>query len=383
MPTPTTQRQRFANTAARSRGLANLRALCELGLAPELLVPALLEALHEVVPSSRNLFDWTDANGELLRYFVEGPVDEEVARHYFEEFHNRREAEAMPLFRALRHAPAGVRSARELDHAGFFASALYNEIWRPQRLHWRVEAVLRGASGTLLGSLVLYRAPGERCFSSEEERLLASLLPMMAAALERGAQAPGPTQFVDRPGSEQSLLLTADGRISHASPGARQLLMLAQGGISRQALDAPLAELVGHALPVLQHALRRQPGGQPVLTQENPWGRFTLRAQALAGTAPASLTLVTLHWSEPHALALERALNALPLTPGQRGVCRRLLQGQTQSHIATQLGVSPATVVDHVRKIYLTLDLRSTQQLQARVDAEMRAAAPPWQRTGS
>ena len=44
------------------------------------LVPALLEALHAVVPSYRNLFDWTDSQGRLLRYFIEGPIDAAVAQ---------------------------------------------------------------------------------------------------------------------------------------------------------------------------------------------------------------------------------------------------------------------------------------------------------------
>ena len=51
---------------------------------------ALLEALHEIIPSAYNLFDWTDARGNLVRYFFEGPLNPEVTHRYFEEFHNRR-----------------------------------------------------------------------------------------------------------------------------------------------------------------------------------------------------------------------------------------------------------------------------------------------------
>ena len=50
-----------------SRSIAALHALCELKLHAEVLVPAVLEALHQVVPSYRNLFDWTDAQGRLVR----------------------------------------------------------------------------------------------------------------------------------------------------------------------------------------------------------------------------------------------------------------------------------------------------------------------------
>ena len=76
----------------------------------------------------------------------------------------------------------------------------------------------------------------------------------------------------------------------------------------------------------------------------------------------------TLRRLEPHRVALERALRALPLTPGQMAVCRELYHGRSHAQISGQLGVAPATVVDHVRKVYQTLDLRSTLELRARVD---------------
>ena len=122
-----------------SQNVAGIRALCSLGLPGEQLIPALLEALHRVIPSSRNLFDWTDAQGNLVRYFFEGPIDPEIARHYFEEFHNKREIEAMGSFHAGVTGHATVRSAAELDSAAFYRSALYNEIWRPQHARGRAD----------------------------------------------------------------------------------------------------------------------------------------------------------------------------------------------------------------------------------------------------
>ena len=90
-----------------ARSIAALQALCGLKLHAQVLVPAVLEALHDVVPSYRNLFDWTDEQGRLLRYFIEGPIDAALAQHYFNEFHNRREAEAMPQLQHPAAPPAG------------------------------------------------------------------------------------------------------------------------------------------------------------------------------------------------------------------------------------------------------------------------------------
>lgn len=365
------------------RSTAHLQAACGLDLPALSLVPVVLEALHDVVPSSRNLFDWTDDEGQLLHYFIEGPVDEAIARHYFDEFHNRREAEVMPAFDSLTHSPAGVRSAVELDHPAFFASALYNEIWRPQGMKYRLEAVLRGSRGQLIGSLVLYRGPGDRCFTPQDETRLHSLLPMLSGALERTGGPAEPLRHVPRPGATQTLLIGADGRVCHASAGARRLLMLARGGITRQGLEAPLEVLASPLLQPLLRTLHGQPGTPPqTVAHDNAWGRFSLVATVLAplptvavpGVPAASLVQVMLHWSEPHHQALQRALRRLPLTAGQAAVCRELYQGLSQAAIGSRLGVSPTTVVDHARKLYRTLGVRSVMELRALIDEAVQSA---------
>lgn len=379
MPLPTTPPGLLLPGHRSPRAVAAVRALGELGLNAELLVPALLELLHDLVPSSRNLFDWTDEQGRLLHYFIEGPVDEAVARHYFDEFHNRREAEVMPPFAALHRMPAGVRSAAELDHVAFFESSLYQEIWRPQGLRYRVEAVLRGSRGQLLGSLVLYRAPGERCFSHREEDQLAALLPLIAHALERATPPRAGTRFVRHHEGRQSMLLGADGIVRHATPGARRLLMLARGGITRERLEMPLELLAGDSVSLLLHALR-QPHAQsaaPAFSHQNAWGRFTTQGHRLRSLgAQAAMFQIDLGWSVPHGVALERVLRQLPLTPGQLAVCRQLYRGQAQAEIARGLRVAPSTVVDHVRKLYRTLELRSAAELRALLDARIDESQP-------
>ena len=97
-------------------------------------MPALLEALHRIIPSARNLFDWIDSDGHIERYYFEGPIDHKIARLYFDEFYNQRERDAMPAFSDLAQGSTVIRSAQELDRASFYDSALYNEIWRPQDL---------------------------------------------------------------------------------------------------------------------------------------------------------------------------------------------------------------------------------------------------------
>jgi hypothetical protein len=95
--------------------LNTLRAPSRAGLTAEAFTFAALEALHHIVPSYRNLFDWTDLQGNLIRFNFEGPIDHRIAGLYFEEFCNRREGGVMPEFRQSIKGQALVRSAEELD----------------------------------------------------------------------------------------------------------------------------------------------------------------------------------------------------------------------------------------------------------------------------
>lgn len=70
-------------------------------------------------------------------------------------------------------AAPGVPSMPIGSTRGFFGSVLCNEIWRPQGFHTRLEAAVRGRQGRLIGSLVLYRGPGDPRFTRDDERRLA------------------------------------------------------------------------------------------------------------------------------------------------------------------------------------------------------------------
>ncbi|MEN9631229.1 MAG: hypothetical protein RJA10_4457 [Pseudomonadota bacterium] len=374
------------------KSLGSLHALCSLRLPAQAFVQALLEALHDFIPSRRNLFDWADEHGRLLHYYVEGPVDAAVSRLYFSEFHNRKEEPWMPAFEALRDTPAGIRSARELSDSGFHRSELYQAIWQPQGLHTRIEGVVRSRSGQLLGSLVLYRGPDDPDFTTADERLLADLLPLVARGLEWAPLGLGDTRHVPRAEQPETLLLTLDGCTLQASAGAHRLLLLADDGLHQRSLSEPIDTVVARLLSGLLVPLRLQPGiapavaprPAPTLTLLNAYGRFDASAALLrppAGTAGAPagaaepLVQVTLRCLEPMQVALSRALRALPITAGQAAVCRELYEGQAQPEIAQRLGVAPSTVADHVRKVYRLLDVTSAWDLRLLLDRRIGAVA--------
>lgn len=348
---------------------AYIRELCSLGLAGELLIPALLEAMHRVIPSARNLFDWVDGAGSIRRYYFEGPIDHQLARLYFDEFYNKREAEAMPRYVDVIRGEATIRSAEELNHQRFFDSALYNEIWRPQRLHFRLEAIVRGQDGRPLGSLVLYREQGDPIFSRADEETLQTLVPYVAYGLQHGRAQP-----VDYAASERRAALVnldAAGRIVHLSRNAHKVLLLAHGDISpASAARAPASE--DFPTLTLLHRQLSRPGAAGsqaplALTLANAWGEFQFHAEHLEPLAGAAGALigVTIQHLAPREAADLGALESTPLSIVQKKVCALLLHGCSHPQIAQRLGISPHTVTDHIRKIYLKLDVHSVDELRS------------------
>lgn len=359
----------------RSADLSRLRALGDMGLAPELFIPAALEELHHVIASSRNLFDWADASGRLSRYYFEGPIDPEINERYFAEFHNRREAEVMTPFSESLRGPAVVHGASDLDSPAFYRSALYNEIWRPQQLHSRIEAVVRDRCGLALGSLVLYRGPRERSFARFEEALLAQVVPYIARGLEAGAAAAGAeVEFSGRRGRSAALSLSADGELESLSPDALKLLLLAHGGVTPEAASRHPRREDFPALTTLwmQHGPPGDAGGggRFTLAVRNAWGRFVFEASVLRPVEPGARPRwhVGIVHQEARGLALRRALRHLGLTPMQEQVCLQLHQGRAQAEIAGRVGVAPSTVADHVKKIYARLDVHSVRELDAVIE---------------
>lgn len=362
-------------------GLNTLRALSRSGLTAEAFIPAALEVLHRIVPSYRNLFDWTDPQGNLVRYYFEGPIDHRIAGLYFEEFHNRREGEAMPEFRQSINGRALIRSAEELDRPEFYRSSLYNEIWRPQGLHTRIEAIVKGARGQPLGSLVLYRTAGDPSFRRDDEHTLLQAASYVARGLQASSQAPAMDDFTEATRRRASLNLGPRGELMHLSADALKLLMLAHGGVTPESVTrSPRREDFGTLNLLWQHHERGRGMSREGLSLsiENAWGRFVFDSDTMApidaGDRP--LIHVGIQHFEPRTVAVRRSLDRLPLSPAQREVCALVRQGHTPGEIGAALSVAPSTVTDHLRKIYAKLDVHSAGELATRLrDLEARAGA--------
>ena len=65
----------------RTSAIAHFRRLCCLGLQPQAVMPSLLSAAHELLPSETNGFFWADEEGRLAGFTPEYPVPEAALHH--------------------------------------------------------------------------------------------------------------------------------------------------------------------------------------------------------------------------------------------------------------------------------------------------------------
>ena len=281
-------------------------------------------------------------------------------------------ARPQPLLRPDRRRAGATRVLR---------SALYNEIWRPQGLHTRIEAIVKDSGGQTLGSLVLYRAPGDPGFRRDDEQLLTQASVYIARGLQAGLQAMPPGDFANATRRRASLNLGPRGELVHLSTEALKLLMLAHGGVTPETVTrSPRREDFGTLNLLWQHHERGRGMSREglSLTIENAWGRFIFDSDTMApvDTGDRPVIHVGIQHFEPRVVAVRRSLDPLPLSPAQREVCALLRQGCSPSEISAVLSVAPSTVADHLRKIYAKLEVHSAGELASRLrDLESQTSA--------
>ena len=66
---------------------------------------------------------------------------------------------------------------------------------------------------------------------------------------------------------------------------------------------------------------------------------------------------------EPQTLKILRTMQKLPLSPSQKEVALLLAQGKSNDYIGNQLHIGKTTVKDHIRKIFVKLDIHRRDEL--------------------
>ena len=361
------------STAARAE--ARFKQLCSLGLGAEAVMPALLKALHSLIPARGGSIWLADAKGALANRFFDCNTPAQD-RLYFAELYSRTR-EVGYTFVDLMRAHSGVRDTEEIsasigsDMRAWRRSDHYNLMCRPQGLDFALRLVIREHPCRRgVGLLYVYRGLGDRWFSTEEKRRLALLESFLAHALTAPTKSDMPVADSGRRGL---VVANSEGRPLHFSAEGRRLLHMATHPRVAPDTDFSQIDMLPTPLTRLCNDLTRifaddQCGAAPSYHCRNVWGAFTFHAQWIGDIELGSgLIGITISHQEPLSIRLMRSIEHLSLSPRRAEVCSLMANGASVGDIAKRLGISMHTAVAHSRWIYDKLNVHTRTELLSKL----------------
>ena len=348
-----------------------VRQLCSLGLGGPAIMPELLRALAQVIPSDPAVFTAVTPAYEPVYAILENPPPDLLdllAQEIQGAF--RREMEAYRDW-WRHHSTAVVCSCAPVMHDDIQRSDFYHHLWHPLHRHHFLNGLVREWDRPL-GTVHLFRARSERPFKQGDAVELARLLPHVAHGMT--VRPDRDDSFVDS-GRRGHVIVNESGSLTHQSESARQLLCLAthsgMGAVRPSGRFAP-SRVFQKLAGALVRIARSREAPSPVMRWRNRWGRFVFRAYRLndAADLQAALTLITIEHQEPMRLRLMRGLRAFPLSAKEREVCFWLAQGLSQAEAAQRLRIKPGTAKKYADSAYLKLDAHNRAELAQKILSE-------------
>lgn len=347
---------------------ADIQNLCHLGIDSQLIMPTVLQMLHELIPSAFNIFQWADLDGELSNCIYEPRVPSSMIRLYLNYFYNRQEAMVHPTFTEAVKQEHGVTDWEQYySDSKFLYSEYYNLIMQPLGIRYALRAYIP-VEGRNSGVLILYRERNAKPFSEKDKSCLASIIPTLSHALAlRKAEKPS---FLENKQQSGMLILDHEGLIKYADPiGQHLLFLLAHDEINARTVTY----MHDNTGPILKQLATRRIDQynrharvimRPMQIQ-NRWGLFILQGHLLHQFhSTDQLIGVTLQMGLPWQIQFLKAMQQTPsLSIKQREACLWRIEGLSQNNIASKMGVSPHSVNDFLKAVYRKLNVHNKEGL--------------------
>lgn len=349
-----------------AKALGTLRLLLQSGVDVMTQTPLLSECLKRLVPSFSLSLIRVDASCAPHQHYSE----------HFDEFSHRLFAESGHHFSAASDDPAAFGNLLRapvpygnLVRGGdaFERGATYQHLFSRNGIHHVLDVALRDRQGPL-GILGIFREKGAKPFGRSDVHLIAQVYDALVHAFRAE---PLPSDFDEA----DAAVLLADhaGVIQWATPTARAWLEDALGGPER-------AHLMGaNVLPAACRDLARrlQKRESPTLCLTVPGGRLRLRAYTLDPMSPSggeSPIAIHLQLEMSRRLKVLRALERSPLTERQRLIALGHLDGLGPDALCDSLGITKATLKSYQKDLYRRLDVNSSAELVAALNAQAASA---------
>ena len=278
--------------------------------------------------------------------------------------HNEYAVEDVNKFEHLARAARKAATMSEATGGRPQSSARYRDLLIPAGLGPELRSAFV-SDGVAWGAVILVRRAGRPEFAARDVELLHRASALFARAVRRGlvAEACEPaTGGADAPGV---LELDASGALIRASSSAEPLLAELSGTTAESGVRSASIQAVASATRVAVGA----PGGGgtrtlPSSVVRTPAGRWLVLHGGLLGSAGTGEVTVFIQRAHP-TLVAPVLLKAYGLTTREQEVTQLMLRGATSGQAATQLGISPHTVGDHLKSIFEKTGSRTRGELSA------------------
>jgi DNA-binding CsgD family transcriptional regulator len=221
-------------------------------------------------------------------------------------------------------------------------------------------------AGAAWGALALFRGPEDEPFGTAEVEFMASLTESFARGVRTGMLCRLSESAPMSTGSGPVVLLIgADDTITQMSMGAGERLSeLLVGGAAGDPAGV-VAALVGAARRYARGETATPPRSR-LRAASGAWLVLHAAPMSAAGDRGTGEVVITIEEARPPEI-VSLVVAAFDLTPRERDVTQLVLQGLDTKEIAASLHVSPWTVQDHLKTVFLKADVRSRRELISRV----------------
>lgn len=357
----------------KSHALAHIRHLSCQSLPGEVVIPHMLLALHELVPSDANTFLWTDESGYPVNMYAP-EVAASTVDYMVNGYHLFQRPGELSI-EVLATAPLLTGNMAPWDQSGRLKRTLaYNEVFLPNRAVRVLDLIVR-CGNRPHGVVLVNRGAGGPSFSASEQRLLGSLAPYFLHALKSAPVFPGSGAAATN--EEAVLLCDGSGHVLASGPGAARMLLyathapIAPGASGGAVLDMlpPIGQRLCHNLREIRAG---RPAPAPLARVTNAWGTFVFQAHALnkgLSTEREDRITVVIRREEPRALQILLRLKNMPLSARQRQVALLVGLGRPPETVQTDLDISHKTYRTYIERIHERLDVHSRAELIAALTA--------------
>jgi DNA-binding CsgD family transcriptional regulator len=222
------------------------------------------------------------------------------------------------------------------------------------------------------GALSIYRGAGEPAFSADEARAAGAVHTQVAGLIQSALFHPQRTAPEAATGPSVIVVDTAD-RVTNMTPAAH-VRIEELGGWDNGSLPATVLVTSAAARSTPELATNRAVG------RDGAWlvvRATTFAAPTAAGASPTRDDVVITIDVASSADISSLALAARGLSPREQEVASMVLQGVATKGIAESLGLSPHTVQDHLKSIFVKLGLNSRREMvQQLALADQRGKTP-------